>query len=102
MRGANVDARVDRAARLVVVNGEIEMCDLLESKPRKYRVAEVRSATLVERSRRDVIAGRAFQISQKIFVRLLRRDFLQRDDAGVDFGKHVDDARRRVPSVGPD
>ena len=97
---AGVDPHVERAARLVAVDGQIEVRDALERVARKHGVAEFGAASLEERARGDVIAGRVLELDEKVVVRALQRHFLQRDDVGVELGQHVDDARRRVAAVG--
>ena len=97
---ADVDPDIERAARLVGVDRQIEVSHALERMAREHGIAEFRPASLEQRSRGDVIAGRVLQVDEKVAVRALQRHFLQRHHVGFELGQHVDDPRRRVAAVG--
>src|SRR5216110_2395459 len=74
------DANVECAAWFIVAHREIESRDLAECVSRQDRIAEIRAYALTQKACGDVIAGFAFNLVQKIFVRLGRSNFLQRDN----------------------
>ncbi len=98
----HVDTDVERTARLVPADAEVEMVDRGHRVARQHGIPEIVPVALAQHAGDDVKSRCALEIAQKRRVLLLGRDFLQRDDVGADFPEHVDDARGRVAAVGAD
>ena len=93
---------VERAARLVIVDSQVEMLDALHRDSSTAPRCRNRCRGAGAAARDDVKSGRALEVAEKILVRLRGRDFLQRDDVGADLAQHVDDASGCVAAVGAD
>ena len=101
--GAEIDACVERAPRLVGCDRQIEMRDA--ARPDTATARHCRNPIRCrwrKRSGNDVIAGGALDVGEKMLVRLGGSDFLQRHDVRVELLENVDDACRRVAAVGAD
>ena len=98
----DVEPRVDRAARLMAADGQVDVGSLLDGKARQQRVAVVRGAPRQRASDHDVHVERRAHLAQEFAVHRERRYLLQRDDVGAELLQHRDDASRVVPPVAAD